>query len=76
MSDYAMPISASAMEFLQRLARTHEFTQREGSWIYCVIPIPFRSLVWLGLVEVAEDERHARLTDFGWAMLVDGLEVA
>ena len=71
-ADYSLPVSDEAWKIMQGLACAREMGDGWADLPPWGITYDHRPLVWLGLIEARGQQ--VRLTNFGLAMLGDGLE--
>lgn len=74
-----MPLSRDGLELLQRLARESESGRAQANDGWLPYTPTYKPLVWIKLIE--ERDRtgggvELRLTELGWSMLTDGIELA
>jgi hypothetical protein len=77
MNNISMKINDDGWEIMQDLARCSESGRAQANDNWLPHTPSYKPLVWLKLIE--ERDRagggvEIRLTDFGWKMLIDGME--
>lgn len=72
-----MPMDDEGWDLIQDLARQSESSRAEVSGGWMPHTPSYKPLVWLKLIEErnrVDGGVEIRLTDFGWKMLIDGME--